>query len=51
MSRMPNWRLRYEILKQMYKDDINVSDIARRFRASKVTIYRNIDEIKREIGI
>lgn len=50
MSRMPNYKLKYDILFQIHKfGSVNVSDTARRFKSSKHTIYSNIEKINNEL--
>ena len=48
--RLPNYKLRYNILLRMYGNiDYSVSEMARGFKVSNVTIYNNIDDITRDL--
>jgi len=52
MSKLPNYKLRYELLLRICNgidaSRIDVSEFARNNRASNMTIYNNIDAIERD---
>lgn len=48
--RLPNYKLRYNILLRMYGNiDFSVSEISRGLKVSNVTIYNNTDAITRDL--